>query len=80
MKIISITWNGHYNDIYDGSGGKVGTRYVTNTCNVTKANYGYEPKDICKEIIEESPTIYLIKFHYGKMLRIFNPIEVLFEE
>lgn len=72
MKIEKIKWNGRMKDVtYLGE--KVGNEFVYDEAEVR--SYGY---DYAKEIIEESPTVYLIHFNSGKTIRVFNPIEVTF--
>ena len=81
MKIKSITWNGHMTTVQNQMNLEKTLAYQ---CNRSVVHYGERTGiyDItkCHEIIEESPTIYLLKFSDGAALRIFNPIEVEFEK
>jgi len=79
MKIKSIKWNGHYQD-RNFNGETLGKNYKYSKATVMESDrvYRKDNHEYCIEIIEESPTIYLIKFHDETALRIFNPIEVEF--
>ena len=79
--IKSIKWNPHYVDrVYNGE--KLGENFKCNFSKVTEVftHHAKFDHENCKEIIEETPTIYMIKFHDGVSLRIFNPIEVEFSD
>ena len=78
--ITSIKWNPHYVD-RTFNGEKLGEKFNCSESTVMKELYSQQAKydhKNCKEIIEESPTIYMIKFWDNTSLRVFNPIEVGF--
>ena len=74
MNIKSIKWNGRVQDVTH-LGDKTGTFFNYNKAEISKI-YRF---DNVKEIIEETPTRYMIVYYGGKQIRIFNPIEVEFQ-
>ena len=78
--ITSIKWNPHYVD-RTFNGEKLGEKFNFSESKVIKELYSANQKfdhSICKEIIEETPTIYMIYFWDNTSMRVFNPIEVSF--
>ena len=77
MKIKSIKWNGRVMD-FTHIGQKTGTKFVTNIAEVSE--FGSEKVEKIEEINLTTYEIYYIKYGAKIKLRIFNPIEVLFED
>lgn len=81
MKIKSIAWNGHNTTVQNQMNLETAIVYTCKRSVVCKGDRtGIYNTSQCSEIVEESPTIYLLKFSDGNALRIFNPIEVEFEK
>lgn len=72
MKIKKIKWSGRAQDVTH-IGEKTGTKFVCDEVEVSE--FGY---DKAQEITEDSLTVYSIHYRDGRILRVFNPIEVLF--
>lgn len=82
MKIIGIKWNPHYED-RNFNGETLGRNFICSHSVVKKELYSHQAKydhSNCKEIIEENLTTYIIHFWDNKSVRVFNPLEVEFED
>lgn len=76
MKIQAIKWNGMVKDV-TFNGTKTGQRFVCSEAHVnTISKYDFDGK--VNEIKEVSIAVYDIVYANGSVLRVFNPIEVLF--
>lgn len=75
MKIKSIKWNGRVSSRYC-NGENMGHDYKYDEVAVKLNEYTNE--HTVDEITEDSLTVYSIHYSSGRILRIFNPIEVLF--
>ena len=79
MKIQAIKWNGMVKDVTFRCkyGTKTGQRFVCSEAHVnTISKYDFDGK--VNEIKEVSIAVYDIVYANGSVLRVFNPIEVLF--
>ena len=70
--IKKIRWNGRVMDVTH-VGDKTGTKFFCNEAKVEE--FG---RNRVNKIIEESLTVYSIFYSNGDVLRIFNPIDVLY--
>ena len=77
MEIKSIKWNGRVMDVTH-VGEKTGTKYVTDEAKVSE--FGRERVEKIEEINLTTYEIHYNKFGKKSVLRIFNPVEVLFED
>jgi len=74
-EIKSIKWNGRVMDVTH-IGEKTGTQFVTNEATVCK--FGNEKVEKITEVNLNTYDIHYNKYGTKTILRVFNPIEVLF--
>jgi hypothetical protein len=76
MTIQKIKWNGRVQDV-TRLAEKVGTKFICDEIEVGDYQW-LSGKEYAKEITEDSLSVFSIHYFDGKILRIYNPIEVLF--
>jgi hypothetical protein len=76
MTIQKIKWNGRVQD-ETRLAEKVGTKFICDEIEVGEYPWRGATK-YAKEITEDSPYVFPIHYFDGKILRIYNPVEVLF--